>query len=64
MNMMQAMNSKYKRRKNTSARNINRARGREKVIANTRDLIRGSWTKLYVPAFTREGFHYPLRIIP
>ena len=36
---MQAMNSKCKKNKSTSAGNSNRVRVREKIIANTRDLF-------------------------
>jgi len=52
LNMMQAMNSKYKRSNNISASNSNRVRAKEKTITNTRDLFRDSSTKLYVSAFT------------
>jgi len=50
--MMLDMNSKWNKRKNTSASNWNGERAREKAIANSRDLFRGSSTKLYVSAFT------------
>ena len=49
---MQEMNSKYNESKSTSESNKDRVREREKAIANTRDLFRGSSTKLYVPTFT------------
>ena len=56
--------SKLNRNKDTSA-NKYRVRVKEKTIANTRDLFRGSSTKLYLPASVpppREGFHYALKI--
>ena len=49
--MMLDMNSKWNKRKNTSASNWNGERAREKAIANSRDLFRDSSTKLYILAF-------------
>ena len=59
--MMLEMNNKWNKSKNTSASNWNRVRAREKAIANTRDLFRGSSTKLYVPAFTAWRISLPTK---
>ena len=49
--MMQVMNSKCQRRKNTSASNSNRVRVRENNRKH-KEFVQGLSTKIYVPAFT------------